>query len=170
MPDAPCTIPRWFWVITVRAIRATTRTASRSTSFRRSASRASGSAGTLTSLPSAFETILLVTTRTSPERSQGAAPTIAPVRSSPGRNSGSPVTGRISSLGEAWSWVLVNRGSSQFQGGTGHRRGRVHIGHQQGDVADGHARHVRRLAFGDQPAVEHAAVLAGTVVPAHRLR
>jgi hypothetical protein len=42
-----------------------------------------------------LDTTLLVTTTTSPSRNHGAAVASAPVRSSPGRKSGSPSMGRI---------------------------------------------------------------------------
>ena len=73
IPDAACTMPRWFSVISVRARRARMRTDSSNTSLRRIRSRSSGSVGTRTSRPSTLDTILLVTTTTSPERSHRAA-------------------------------------------------------------------------------------------------
>ena len=99
-----------FSVISVRPLRASTRTASASMSLRRSASRSSGSVGAATMRPSHLDSTLLVTTTTSSSRSHGAAAAIAAARSSPGRNSGSPATGRISTAAAVPCSTLVRRG------------------------------------------------------------
>ncbi|SIN58797.1 Uncharacterised protein [Mycobacteroides abscessus subsp. abscessus] len=88
-------MPMVFSVISVLPLRASTRIDSESINLRRSVSRASGSVGAATIRPSALEIILLVMTITSPSRSHGAAPAMAVATSSPGRNSGRPVTGKI---------------------------------------------------------------------------
>ncbi|SLE33271.1 Uncharacterised protein [Mycobacteroides abscessus subsp. massiliense] len=95
IPAAACTMPMVFSVISVLPLRASTRIDSESINLRRSVSRASGSVGAATIRPSALEIILLVMTITSPSRSHGAAPAMAVATSSPGRNSGRPVTGKI---------------------------------------------------------------------------
>ena len=74
--------------------RATTRTVSSSIAFCRRASRAIGSSPpTATNRPSALETILDVTTTTSPSASHGIRAASSAPRSSPGRTSPIPVTG-----------------------------------------------------------------------------
>ena len=83
-PAAACTRPRLFSVISVRPLRASTRTASASISLRRNASRSSGSCGAGTMRPSHLDSTLLVTTTTSSSRSHGAAAASAAARSSPG--------------------------------------------------------------------------------------
>ena len=93
-PAAACTRPSAFSVISVRPLRASTRTASASISLRRSASRSSGSSGAATIRPSHLDTTLLVTTTTSPSRSQGAAAASAAARSSPGPELGQPGDGQ----------------------------------------------------------------------------
>ena len=76
--------------------RATTRTVSSSMACWRTASRATGSSPpTATSRPSALETILDVTTTTSPSSSHVNSAASSAPRSSPGRTSPSPVTGMI---------------------------------------------------------------------------
>lgn len=95
-PAAAWMRPIAFSVISVRPLRATTRTASVSMSLRRNVSRASGSVGASTIRPSLLESTLLVTTTTSSSRNHGAAAAIAAATSSPGLNSGSPGTGMIS--------------------------------------------------------------------------
>ena len=96
----PTAITKPWWVCTIRVgpRRATGRAVSAASSSSRAASRSGPSAGTSTRRPSAFDTILLVTTRTSPSRSHGAAVAISAARSSPGRRPRRcPRTGRTSS-------------------------------------------------------------------------
>ena len=96
IPAAACTMPMVFSVISVFPLRASTRTDSESISLRRKVSRASGSVGAATMRPSALEMILLVITITSPSRTHGAASAMVLATSSPGRNSGRPAMGKIS--------------------------------------------------------------------------
>ncbi len=94
MPAAAITKPWWVCTIVVGPRRATTRAVSAASTASRAASRSGPSAGTSTSRPSAFDTILLVTTSTSPSRSHGAAVVISAARSSPAVTSPMPRTGR----------------------------------------------------------------------------
>ena len=73
MPAEAITKPWWVCTIRVGPRLATTRAVSAARTSSRAASRSGPSAGTSTSRPSALETILLVTTSTSPSRSHGAA-------------------------------------------------------------------------------------------------
>ena len=152
--------PSAFSVISVRPLRASTRTASASISLRRSVSRAPRDRRARRTIrPSHLDTTLLVTTRTSPSRSQGAAAAIAAARSSPGRNSGSPVTGRISTAAAVpCSPSAVGHGCHprELQSGAHHLGRRRRVGHQQR-----HRPHRDPVDFGvvtlvDQPAVQDA--------------
>ena len=135
-PAAASTSPSRFWTIRRSPRVATTRTDSSSTASRRACSRRSASAvGNVISLPSIFDTTLEVTTSTSPSCNWGAASATAATRSSPGRRSGIPVTGRISRRVAPWS-AGGKSDTSQLQGSVDHVGGRGVIRHQERDGAD----------------------------------
>ncbi len=135
-PEAACTMPSRFSVMRVRPLRASTRTASWSTSRRRSASRSSGSVGRRDDpsfdlgdhLAGDHEDVAVGS-------SHGAAPTMAAARSSPGRNSGSPVTGRIS-MGPPGAWSRTD--------GAARRRSGHHRSLQRARARRGPSRRSRR--------------------------
>ncbi len=141
MPAAAATMPSRFSTIFVRPTWATRRTDSSSIRLRRSASRSAGSVGEGTSRPSTLEITLDVTSSTSPSASHGAAAAIAAARSSPGRNSGSPVTGSTCSpAGAGASDARRHRtaeteadsaDTGHLRAGRDHHRGGRRVGHQQ---------------------------------------
>ena len=145
-----------------RPRRATTRTVSASMASCRAASRASGSAVSRTiSRPSTFDTALEVTTRTSPSCSGGACSAMAAARSSPGRSSPMPVTGRISIRCAAWSAGVTASPVGQLQRGAHHGRGGVVVGHHQRDRTTSTPGTSAAVGVVDEPAVEQAAVGRG---------
>src|SRR4051812_24205098 len=157
MPAAATTQPCRVSTMRSGPRRATTRTDSASIARWRAASRSSPGS-TATSRPSTLEITLLVTTTTSPSASQGAAAAIAPARSSPGENSGSPGTG----------WTERPAGGSGPRGvprGAGGGRGRLRVGAEQRPLAGPAARDLGVVLRGDQPRIEEPAVGTGAVVP-----
>src|SRR6266550_2480799 len=157
-PCRVCTMrsgPRWATRRAVSALIASCRTMSRSTGSVEPSEM---------SRPSTLETAFDVTTRTSPSCSE-ACLTIVSARSSPGRSSPMPCTGRISIRSAEWSSAI-----RELQSVADHLRGRVVVGHQQRHRPDGDAVDLGAIGAVHEPSVEQPAVAARAVVAPDALR